>query len=266
MKPGIYRYNITQKTTETAGIIYDSASTRYLDVFVLKSDRTDVDEYVPRAVIVRLNNGLPDAEGKTDTAIKSMGFTNRFHTNSLGFQKNVTGNQASFLQYFKFTVKLTSIQTTVDGGTRVKVSGSFDVQPTENMATVYDANVMEEANNGGEYVTLSQLTAGKDFYIKSGQKLLLAGIPDGMGYEVTEVQEDYTPSVKVKGDRECTLAGNKVSDLSLTENTTLAFSNTRNGLIPSTGIPASLAIPVTVMLAGVAGMVWLFVKRMRKKI
>lgn len=264
-KPGIYRYVITQEPSDIAGIISDSVNKRYLDVFVYKSDRTDEDEFVPGTVIVRLNNGLPDAEGKTDAAIKSTGFTNLFRTNSLGFQKSVTGNQASFRQYFKFTVKLTGEQTAFDGDTRVKVSGSFDAQPSENMATHYDASVMAAANDGVEYVTLSQLTAGRDFYIKSGQSVLLTGIPDGMGYEVAETQEDYTPSVEVTGDGECTPANSKVTDTSLTEDTMLEFTNTRNGLIPSTGIPSELALPVAVMLAGVVEMALLVIRRIRKQ-
>lgn len=262
---GIYRYVITEKNSDMAGIISDSASKRYMDVFVYKSGQTNEDTYVPGTVIVKLNDGQPDAEGKADAAIKSIGFTNRFDTNSLCFKKAVTGNQASFHQYFKFTVKVTGKQTEGDGDTRVKVSGIFDAHPAENMATFYHADTMAAANEGVGYVTLSQLRTGKDFYIKNGQSVLLTGIPDGMGYEVTETQENYTPSVKVKGDEDNTPAGNTVTDTSLTEDTTLTFTNTRNGVIPSTGIPAALAVPTLVMMAGTAGMVLLAAGRIRKK-
>ncbi len=265
---GIYRYIITEEPSNAAGITSDSVSKRYLNVFVNKSVQNEEDKFVPGAFIVRLNDGLPDAEGKADAAVKSTGFTNRYSTNNLGFAKSVTGNQASFNQYFKFTVRLIGSQSAWENNTRVKVSGEFDSQPSENMATVYDADVMTAANDGVEYVTLSQLIDGRDFYIKNGQSVLLTGIPAGMGYEVTEAQEDYSPSVKVTGDTECTNADSKVTDRSLTDDTTLSFLNTRNGIIPSTGVSAAFALPAAVMLAGIAGMVLLLarrVKRMKEK-
>lgn len=132
------------------------------------------------------------------------------------------------------------------------------------MATVYDADVMTAANDGVEYVTLSQLIDGRDFYIKNGQSVLLTGIPAGMGYEVTEAQEDYSPSFKVTGDTECTNADSKVTDRSLTDDTTLSFLNTRNGIIPSTGVSAAFALPAAVMLAGIAGMVLLLARRVKR--
>lgn len=259
---GIYRYVVTETQSDIAGIVPDSVNKRYLDVLVQKSAQGN--DYVPTAVVLKTNDGVPDTEGQSDTGAKSTGFTNRYNTNSVGFAKSVAGNQASFNQYFKFTVKLTGGQT-VDDATRVKVSGVFDAKPAENMATQYDAAEMAQANDGVEYVTLSQLRAGKDFFLKDGQLVMLTGIPDGMGYEVTEVPEDYTPSVQVTGDSECTPADSKVTDSSLSQDTTLSFVNTRNGIIPSTGVSAAFALPAAVMLAGIAGVVLIFVRRMKKK-
>ena len=220
-----------------------------------------------------MNNTAPDTEGKAGTSVKSTGFADRFATNSLDFSKDVTGNQASFNQYFKFTVKLTGNTSAENGGTRVMVNGSFDPQPGESMATAYDADVMAAANDGKitsdgdegiKYVTLSQLMEGKDFYIKGGQSVRLTGIPAGMGYEVTEDAEDYTPSAEVTGDDECTVADGSVTDDSLTRDTSLAFLNTRDGILPSTGIAAAFALPVAALLTGIAGITLLTVKRIRR--
>ena len=206
---GIYRYIITEQTPEATGITYDSVNKRYIDVFVHKYDQGEDDKYVAYTAIVKLNDGAPDTEGKADAATKSTGFTNRYATDNLSFSKEVTGNQSSFNQYFKFTVKLTGSLSTVSGDTHVKLGGVFDAKPAESMATVYDGDVMARANSietfddEGEsiytkrsYVTLSQLIEGKDFYLKGGQSISLTGLPTGMGYVVTEVEEDYTPSVE----------------------------------------------------------------------
>ena len=273
---GIYRYIITEQTPEATGITYDSVNKRYIDVFVHKYDQGEDDKYVAYTAIVKLNDGAPDTEGKADTATKSTGFTNRYATDNLSFSKEVTGNQSSFNQYFKFTVKLTGSLSTVSGDTHVKLGGVFDAKPAESMATVYDGDVMARANSietfddEGEsiytkrsYVTLSQLIEGKDFYLKGGQSISLTGLPTGMGYVVTEVEEDYTPSVEVTGDEDCSKNENSVTDSALTQNTNLAFINERSGIIPATGVAAAFALPVAVLLAGIAGIVLLVLKRLK---
>ena len=273
---GIYRYIITEQTPEATGITYDSVNKRYIDVFVHKYDQGEDDKYVAYTAIVKLNDGAPDTEGKADTATKSTGFTNRYATDNLSFSKEVTGNQSSFNQYFKFTVKLTGSLSTVSGDTHVKLGGVFDAKPAESMATVYDGDVMARANSietfddEGEsiytkrsYVTLSQLIEGKDFYLKGGQSISLTGLPTGMGYVVTEVEEDYTPSVEVTGDEDCSKNENSVTDSALTQNTNLAFINERSGIIPATGVAAAFALPVSALLAGIAGIVLLVLKRLK---
>lgn len=273
---GIYRYIITEQTPEATGITYDSVNKRYIDVFVHKYDQGEDDKYVAYTAIVKLNDGAPDTEGKADAATKSTGFTNRYATDNLSFSKEVTGNQSSFNQYFKFTVKLTGSLSTVSGDTHVKLGGVFDAKPAESMATVYDGDVMARANSDetfddeGEsiytkrsYVTLSQLIEGKDFYLKGGQSISLTGLPTGMGYVVTEVEEDYTPSVEVTGDEDCSKNENSVTDSALTQNTNLAFINERSGIIPATGVAAAFALPVAVLLAGIAGIVLLVLKRLK---
>ena len=273
---GIYRYIITEQTPEATGITYDSVNKRYIDVFVHKYDQGEDDKYVAYTAIVKLNDGAPDTEGKADAATKSTGFTNRYATGNLSFSKEVTGNQSSFNQYFKFTVKLTGSLSTVSGDTHVKLGGVFDAKPAESMATVYDGDVMARANSietfddEGEsiytkrsYVTLSQLIEGKDFYLKGGQSISLTGLPTGMGYVVTEVEEDYTPSVEVTGDEDCSKNENSVTDSALTQNTNLAFINERSGIIPATGVAAAFALPVSALLAGIAGIVLLVLKRLK---
>ena len=273
---GIYRYIITEQTPEATGITYDSVNKRYIDVFVHKYDQGEDDKYVAYTAIVKLNDGAPDTEGKADAATKSTGFTNRYATDNLSFSKEVTGNQSSFNQYFKFTVKLTGSLSTVSGDTHVKLGGVFDAKPAESMATVYDGDVMARANSietfddEGESiytkrscVTLSQLIEGKDFYLKGGQSISLTGLPTGMGYVVTEVEEDYTPSVEVTGDENCSKNENSVTDSALTQNTNLAFINERSGIIPATGVAAAFALPVAALLAGIAGIVLLVLKRLK---
>ena len=257
---GIYRYVITQEALNAAGVIPDSTGKRYIDVFVYQSGNA----YVPKAVILRANENAPGTDGQSASADKSSGFTNRYETNNLGFSKSVTGNQSSVNKYFRFTVRLTGSIASGSEGTPVIVGGHFDAHPSENMATPYDADVMSAANDVSGYVTLSQLQNGKDFYIKHGQDVILSGIPSGLGYEVTEDPDGYKPLVLAEGDTDCTTDGGAVSDNALTQNTTLEFTNTQSGIIPSTGVTAAFAVPAVFLLAGIAGTVLLAARRLRR--
>lgn len=268
---GIYRYIVTEQTVTYSGIVADSIPTRYVDVYVFKEEDSDV--FFPGAVIVRTSDAPLDADGNSDASVKSTGFTNWLVPHSLTFSKSVSGNQSSTNQYFRFTVSLTGNDVAGFDATRVYVTGSYDPAPSENMATAYDASVMRAANDttlytdgSSRYVTVEQLKAGKDFYLRNGQSIVLSGIPEGMGYTVTEAHEEgYTASAQVTGDVCTSNASGTVTDESLEGNAAVAFHNVRNGVLPTTGIPAELGLPALVMLAAIAGGAVLVVRRRRNK-
>ena len=263
-KIGIYRYIVTEEACPYNGIVSDPVSERYVDVYVFKNDQ---DAFLPGAVIVRTDSGTADAEGNVNPDVKSAGFTNRLTTHSLTLSKTVSGNQASYRQYFRFTVTLTGTESQGDGETRIPVTGTYDPRPADNMATSYDADDMRQANetqlhsdNGTLYLTVAQLRDGKDFYLHSGQSVTLSGIPEGMGYEITEAQEDYTPSVTVTGD-EAAASQNQVTDDALNADAAAVFLNERSGMLPTTGISAEIALPAIVMSCALAAVVVIRRKR-----
>lgn len=271
-EPGIYHYVFTEKPSSAPGIVNDAHPTRYVDIYVCKSVEHDEDVFVPEAAVIRTSAAAPTAEGKTDGSVKSDSFTNRYTTHALRFSKDVSGNQASFLQYFKFTVKLTGTQSPGEDSLYVTVGGTYDAQPAENMATAYDASDMVKANStelttddaGGTFVSLALLRAGKIFYLHSGQTITLDGIPDGMGYQLTEAPEDYTPSVTLTGD-DAAASGSSVTDTAMADDADAAFLNTRESVLPGTGIAAGIFLPAAVILAGIAGIAALLILRLRKK-
>ena len=269
--PGIYRYVVTEQSSDDPRIVPDANSNRYIDVYVFQIAE---DTFAPCAAIVRSDAGTTDAEGNVSSAVKSTGFTNRYQflTHSLTLSKTVSGNQASNNQYFKFTVTLTGGDQTADGANRVLVSGTFDKQPAENMATEYSAVEMAQANNtdihsedGTYYVTLSELRAGKDIYLHAGQEIVLSGIPHGAGYQITEAQEGgYTASATVTGDPVEEIAERTVTDDSFEDDADVVYLNERSGILPSTGISAELVLPVIVMLVGIAAVV--VIRRRQKRV
>lgn len=86
----------------------------------------------------------------------------------------------------------------------------------------------------------------------AGDRVEISGIPYGMGYEVTEVPENYDPSASVEGDTDATVTDVKVTDPTLSENAAVTFTNTREGVVPS-GVVSSAVLPALVCLTGIVG-------------
>ncbi len=231
---------------------------------------------------------------------KKTGMTNWYTTHDLMFNKNVTGNQGSRDKYFKFTVKLTNTSeegvltmTDARANDRFIVTGSFDVNPEKNDATKTDytsvpdgesLNAMQKANGYGEgkelnqmsigtttycYVTYAQLVEGKDFYLHSGQNIEINGIPEGLGYIVSEEKEDYTSNVTVNNTDGLDADGVKNSDNSqvtdsrLTGTARLTFTNSKDGTIP-TGVLTTVAASVGIVAIGLAGIIFGIVNNRKK--
>ena len=146
-------------------------------------------------------------------------------------------------------------------GTKYDVSGITGSNPTAD-ATVGTNSATLPEYRGQQNATV--LTAGQDgtatasFYLSHGQSITINGIPDTAKYSVTESKEDYKPAVTITGDTEASQAEEsttlKVNDeeSGITADTTDAFVNTREGVVP-TGVIMTVAPYATVVLIGGVG-------------
>jgi hypothetical protein len=294
--PGIYCYQITEEAPTSAGITNVSGTEYLYYVTVTDTNGTlSVDSYIlqqgtsaPEIENVGETNDPEDA-GKKNSK-KSTGITNRYTTHSLDFNKLVDGNQGSRDKYFKFTLKLTDPAEGEAGHINVNdddryiidaANSDFDPAPEGNIATVYTAENMTAANSVDihtdtdadyQYLTYSELAAGKTFYLHSNQNIKILGIPEGLGYEITEDEENYTPSVTVHtddgldSDGTVDEANNKVTDAALTADAEITFTNVRNGVIP-TGILSTTATSAGIVAGGLAGIISsvLYLKKKRSE-
>lgn len=295
-EPGVYRYIITETGTN-AGIINDSNATRTIDVYV--EDATTTTKQLKIAGYVMYvgiptagpSNKTTDVTNTEDTstkledgttnkntngnevsnATKSVGFQNTYSTHDLTFGKEVTGNQGSKDKYFKFTVNITDA-----------VAGTiYDVDLTNADATS-GTNAATLTNNQNQ-TNPTSITVGSDgtvstnFYLQHGQSIVIKGIADGTAYTITETQEDYTPTAEVTGDTKKadgttdvaleTSADGKsasVADDGLTADTNVAFTNNRNGVIP-TGVLISIAPAAIIGLLVIGGIIFLVAKNKRRE-
>ncbi len=104
-------------------------------------------------------------------------------------------------------------------------------------AQILQANTYDSDNNdsNGQQVKTDDTTGSTTItvYLQHGEKVTISGIPYGASYTVTELPGNYKPSLVIDGDDEATNSGGSVTDNSLTEDTILTFTNTRDGMIPT---------------------------------
>lgn len=281
-EPGVYRYIITEDTETTlAGINYDTDATRVLDVYVVDASTDSTKELKIQSFVLHANvSGIPMdtdgnmgsngiGEGTTSTEgdgteasdYKSQGFTNEFVSHDLVFSKTVDGNQASRDKYFKFTV-------TISGALKNSVY-TVSIQDDSNDNTTdgdADATVPSNAATLATYVgQTNPLTITTDasgnatavFYLQHGQSIAIRGLGDGTKYTIEETPEDYLPAATPSGDADVAVDGDnaaKVVDTTsgIKADTTVAYKNTRGGVIP-TGVLLVVAPFAGLMLVGGVG-------------
>lgn len=262
-EPGVYRYLITETANDTNaghGFTNDNDNTRVLDVYVIDNNGTlEVQGYV-------LQNAEPDGtvlRDGTGATQKSDGYVNNYETEDLTISKTVSGNQASHDEYFKITVK---IENDVDGNVYNVVLDNADATTKTN------------AINTTTHTNPATLTIGndgsvtQDFWLQDGQQIVIQGIAKNAKYTVNEDantlgKESYDPSAEITGDTVTgTTAGTEgdttiamasdtytVSDSAITADTTVAFTNTKEGTIP-TGVATAIGGGLAFLAAGGIGL------------
>ena len=251
-EPGVYRYVLTEDT-QTSPYSNTGSNPLYLDVYVVNDTGTNlkIDGYVLHsdtgAPASNATSGTVDPSGNT----KADGFENEYDTKNITVSKAVSGNQASKDKYFAFTVTIANanegdkyVVSYADDGNANTSDGNADVSISANpnaATTVINTAVTQPTEltvgNGG---TVSQV-----FYLQNGQSIVIRGLGKGVTYTVTENEEDYTPSVSVTGDDDATNVDNSSHGTfgktgTVDADITAAFTNTKDGVIP-TGVLLTVA-------------------------
>lgn len=262
-EPGVYRYAITESGTMPTGVTLDETNPRYIDVYVeyeattTNGGTTYADELTVQGFVVHSDNGQVAASTTTGGTTGSYtgegkgGFENEYGAHHLTVEMQVSGNQGSRSKYFTVNVVISGL----DKGIALAVN------------TAGAVNTRSEANP-------AQMTAGDDgvaigtFSLMHNQKIVIQNLPKGALYTVTEVFEDYVPSVTSTGA--VGLTGSVQADgLSyavngpaggITVDTGITLINTKIGIIP-TGVLLTLAPFGVLMVVGLAGAVLVLKKK-----
>ena len=264
-EPGVYRYVITEDTTAKQGIVYDTAATRILDVYV-EDASTDTAKLLKIAgYVFHATATQPDvdsvkfgtaentaAENTAASDYKSQGFTNEYISHDLTFKKTVSGNQASRDKYFKFTVTITGALPNTKYNVNIT---NAEAAPSGNSATTYT-----NMENPSEIETDATGAVTQTFYLQHNQYITIEGLTDGALWEITEDAEGYKSTVVAK-EGETALAGAADTD-GIHSDSSAAFDNYREGVVP-TGVLLTVAPFAVLMLVGIAGAVAIILKKKR---
>ena len=236
-KPGVYRYKITEKTDNPLpGVTYDPDSIRYLDVFVVadESDVLHVQNYVFRKAAT--NIGL-DGKYVSNPDEKSSGYINTLTQYDFDFSKTISGNQGDKNKRFNFILNITGANP--------------GVYPVETNDVTGNPTSITVGTNG---------TATGEYLLTNGSTVKVTGLNEGAVCTVTEDEDDYTPTYSLDGGN--AVSGNSRAVTLADSDHSVAFTNTRNGIIP-TGIIMTIA-PFAIGIC-VFGAVFIFIIVRRKR-
>lgn len=263
-EPGVYRYNLTEGTPSDAAIGKDN-STLYLDVYVTSdaSGNLTVSSTVlhtnAAAPARNADSGTSDVANAGDAvADKTTGFTNTYPTQKLTFSKDVAGNQASRDKYFAFTLTISGV--TAGNTYTVDLSDAdASIAANPNAATTCISSAVTQP--ALLTVPAGATSVSQVYYLKDTQSISVLGLPEGASYTVLEAEEDYTPAVVVTGDvdasdaNEAVITDNHQAAGTIDDNDTnitAAFTNTRDGIIPTGVIMAVAPFAIGLFLFGAA--------------
>ena len=235
-KPGVYRFVINETNSNLPGVAYDSNPTRYLDVFVVADSNNvlSVDSYALRDAETDIGiNG----EYTSNPDKKSSGYINTLTQYDFDFSKTISGNQGDKNKRFNFTLNITG----ANPGTYPIIANDVEGNPT---SIIVD-------NNG---------TAIGEYSLTNGSTVKVIGLNKGAVCNVTEDPVDYTATHSL--DRGNVVSGASSGNVTLNSDHSVAFTNTRNGIIP-TGIIMTIA-PFAIGIC-VFGAVFIFIICRKKR-
>ena len=234
-KPGVYRYIVVEGNGNEPGVTYDSNNTRYVDVFVVANDSNtlSVSSYVVRSAATNIGN---DLQYVTDPNGKSGGYTNTVTQHDFTFTKAIGGNQGDKNKRFTFTLNITNA-----------IPGTYPL-------------VINDVTGNPSSITVgSDGTYTGTFDLTNGSSIKVHGLNDGSVCVVSEDAQDYTPSHVV--DSGAPTGTNSSGTITMNSDHSVAFTNTRNGVIP-TGVLLTVApFAIGLLLFGAVGITMLARKK-----
>ena len=237
-KPGVYRFVINETNNNLPGVSYDSNPTRYLDVFVVADENNElsVSSYVLRDSATDIGT---NGEYVENPDVKSTGYTNSLTQYDFDFSKTIAGNQGDKNKRFNFTLTITG----ANPGTYPIIANDVTGNPT---------SITVGADG----------TATGTYSLTNGSTVKVIGLNAGAVCTVEEDPDDYTATHSVDGGDAVSGASSGTITLADSDHS-VAFTNTRNGIIPTGVIMTIAPFAIGICVFG-AIIIFIIVRRKRR--
>ena len=171
--------------------------------------------YLDVFVVADDNNVLSVNSYVLRDGVKSSGYTNSVTQYDFDFSKMISGNQGDKNKRFNFTLNITG----ANPGTYPIIANDVEGNPTS-------------------IIVGTDGTASAQYSLTNGSTVQVSGLNQGAVCTVTEDAEDYTATHSLDGNE--AVSGNSSGAVTLNSDHSVAFTNTRNGVIP-TGVIMTIA-------------------------
>lgn len=256
-EPGIYRYKITESADKTGTITNDVKTTRYMDVYVEDngSGKLSVKGYVLHGTAM---DPTQDGANINDDA-KSEGFVNTMNGKGLSITKQVSGNQASHDEYFKFTLNIA----------HALPNTTYSVDLSKADATTKVTGVNSDTHANAATITTNEGgNASVEYWLQAGQSISVNSLSIGTTYTVSEdkavmTREGYTTEITNADDTDGVTNAEFTTNGSVDKADTkidISFTNKKSGTIP-TGVVMAVAPFAVATLFGGAGAATIVMKK-----
>ena len=235
-KPGIYRYIITQSGS-TYGIMYDTANTRYLDIYIISDEDGNLSVAPNGYVIHKTTDVFTDGSKPSDLPSNSdastvtggnSSFINKIKVFDYTLQHKTAGNQGSYNTYFKYTVNIT-------GGS-----------PTGHTVSLTNATANPKVN-GIQRTNPTTITDTAVFYLKHKEKIVIKGIANGTSVDVTVEEIGHKPSYVHASA--ASVESNSMTAQVLTKAVTTVFTLSKSGTVPTGVFLNMMPWPILLLIA-----------------
>lgn len=268
-EPGIYGYKITENADNTGTITNDVKTARYMYVYVENdgSGNLSVKGYVLYGNPIKSADGesgewVQDEHGSLWYQLdetKSEGFVNTMNGKGLSITKQVSGNQASHDEYFKFTLDIAHALP--------NTTYSVDLSKADATTRVTGVNA-DTHENAATITTNGDGNASVEYWLQAGQSVSVNSLSIGTTYTVSEDKavmehEGYTTAITNADDTDGVTNAEFTTNGSVDKADTkidISFTNKKSGTIP-TGVVMAVAPFAVVTLFGGAGAATIVMKK-----
>lgn len=268
-EPGIYGYKITENADNTGTITNDAKTARYMYVYVEDdgSGNLSVKGYVLYGNPIKSTQGesgewIQDNSGNfwyQPDETKSEGFVNTMNGKGLSITKQVSGNQASHDEYFKFTLNIAHALP--------NTTYSVDLSKADVTTQVTGVNA-DTHENAATITTDDAGNASVEYWLQAGQSVSVNSLSIGTTYTVSEDKavmehEGYTTAITNADDTDGVTNAEFTTNGSVDKADTkidISFTNKKSGTIP-TGVVMAVAPFAVATLFGGAGAATIVMKK-----